>query len=39
MSNSILSVNVIRKTREIEAVRERLIASELSVTEKGWVNT
>ncbi|WP_320821238.1 hypothetical protein [Thalassolituus sp.] len=39
MSKSNTATDVIRKTREIAAVRERLIASELSVAEKGWVNT
>jgi antitoxin ParD1/3/4 len=31
--------DLIRKAREIEEIRKRLIASELSVAEKGWVNT
>ena len=31
--------DLIRKAREIEEIRQRLIASELSVAEKGWVNT
>lgn len=31
--------DLIRKAREIEDIRKRLIASELSVAEKGWVNT
>ena len=39
MPKSNLSTDVISKAREIEAVRQRLIASELSVAEKGWVNT
>jgi antitoxin ParD1/3/4 len=30
--------DLIRKAREIEDIRQRLIASELSVAEKGWVN-
>lgn len=29
----------IRKACEIEEIRKRLIASELAVAEKGWVNT
>ena len=31
--------DLIRKAREIEDIRQRLIASELSAAEKGWVNT
>ena len=31
--------DLIRKAREIEEIRQRLIASELSAAEKGWVNT
>ena len=31
--------DLIRKAREIEDIRKRLIASELSVAEKGWVYT
>ncbi len=30
--------DLIRKAREIEEIRQRLIASELSASEKGWVN-
>ncbi len=29
--------DLIRRVREIEAIRERLIAAEQSVTEGGWV--
>lgn len=39
MSKSNTPSDVIRKAREIEEIRQRLIASELSVAEKGWVNT
>lgn len=39
MSKSNTMTDVIRKAREIEEIRKRLIASELSVAEKGWVNT
>jgi hypothetical protein len=39
MPKSNTPTDVIRKAREIEAVRQLLIASELSVAEKGWVNT
>ena len=31
--------NLIRKAREIEEIRQRLIASELAIAEKSWVNT
>ncbi len=31
--------DLIRKAREIEDIRQRLIASEVSVAEKGWVST
>ena len=31
--------DLIRKAREIEEIRQRLIASELTVAEKGWLNT
>ena len=31
--------DLIRKAREIEEIRQRLIASELAVAEKGWINT
>lgn len=39
MSKSNTLTDVMRKAREIEEIRKRLIASELSVAEKGWVNT
>ncbi|PHS63106.1 MAG: CopG family transcriptional regulator [Thalassobium sp.] len=31
--------DLIRKAREVEEIRTRLIAAEISVTEKGWVTT
>ncbi len=31
--------DLIRKAREVEDIRARLIAAEMSVTEKGWVTT
>lgn len=39
MSKSNTPSDVIRKAREIEEIRQRLIASELSVAEKGWVDS
>ena len=30
--------DLIRRVREIEVIRERLIAAEQSVAERGWVN-
>ena len=39
MSKSNTPSDVIRKAREIEDIRKRLIASELSIIEKGWVNS
>jgi hypothetical protein len=39
MPKSNLSTDEAHKTQEIDEVRQRLIASELSVAEKGWVNT
>jgi hypothetical protein len=39
MSKSNLLTDEIHKTQKIDEVRQRLIASELSVVEKGWVNT
>ena len=39
MSKSNTPADVIRKAREIEEIRQRLIASELSVAEKGWVDS
>ncbi len=39
MSKSNTATDVIRKASEIAAVRKRLIVSELSVAEKGWLNT
>lgn len=31
--------DLIRKAREVEEIRQRLIASELAVAEKSWVTT
>ncbi|UXD88327.1 ribbon-helix-helix domain-containing protein [Thalassolituus hydrocarboniclasticus] len=31
--------DLIRKAREVEDIRARLIAAEMSVAEKGWVTT
>lgn len=39
MFKSNTPTEVIRKAREIEEIRQRLIASELSIVEKGWVNS
>ncbi|MEQ3692468.1 MAG: hypothetical protein ABNH16_17190 [Thalassolituus sp.] len=39
MSKSNTPSDVIRKAREVEEIRQRLIASELSIVEKGWVNS
>jgi hypothetical protein len=39
MSKSNLSTDEIHKAQKIDEVRQRLIASELSVVEKGWVST
>lgn len=38
-SRSAVINDLIRKAREVEDIRARLIAAEMSVTEKGWVTT
>lgn len=38
MSRSEVVNDLIRKAREIESIRERLIAAELAAEKEGWIN-